>query len=159
MATNQITDPGRKTPVRAGRASNTSRQTRLHQPNRLDGYIRAILGRKRWIHVLITAAVILAAVLLITALTVFLGQKIGYLDKMVNAARAFLLLLPIFLVVVLLVLPWMELRRNRGIELIEGRAENFDGRIETYVELRDGYNNRSPAPATRRVVTLSLIHI
>ena len=105
----------------------------------------------------------LASLLLITALTVFLGQKIGYLDKMVNAARGFLLLAPIFLVVVLLVIPWMQLRRNRGIELIEGRASDFDGRIETYVELRDGYSNRAPAPETRRVITsedtLSLIHI
>jgi len=54
---------------------------------------------------------------------------------------------------VLLVWPLVQLRRNRGVDLLETSATEFDGRIETYVELRDGYSPREPRRSARHVVT------
>ena len=108
----------------------------------IDQYIARTLRRKRWVMVLRTLAAIVAALMLITALTVVLGQQFGYLDKIVHAARGFLLLVPIALIAIVLWLPSSSLRKDRGIRLLESRAPEFGGRIETYVEMRDGYSLR-----------------
>ena len=125
----------------------------MHISNKLDRYINRAQRRKGLVHLLRTLAVIVLVVLAITAITVLLGGRVGYLDKIVNAARGFLILGPVFVCVVLLVWPLVQLRRNRGVDLLETPATEFDGRIETYVELRDGYSPREPRQSTRHVVT------
>ena len=125
----------------------------MHISNKLDSYINRAQRRQGFVHLLRTLTVIVLVALAITAVTVLLGGRIGYLDKIVNAARGFLLLGPLFVVVVLLILPVARLRRNRGVDLLETSATDFDGRIETYVELRDGYSPRDPRPDNRHVVT------
>lgn len=108
----------------------------------IDRFISKALRRKRWVVLLRTLAAIAAALIIVTVIAVVLGQRIGYTDKIVNAARGFLLLVPLGLIVLLLLVPFAALRRDRGIRLIESRAAEFAGRIETYVEMRDGYSLR-----------------
>ena len=74
----------------------------MHISNKLDRYINRAQRRKGLVHLLRTLAVIVLVVLAITAITVLLGGRVGYLDKIVNAARGFLILGPVFVCVVLL---------------------------------------------------------
>ncbi|HSG64945.1 MAG TPA: hypothetical protein VLD39_08090, partial [Gammaproteobacteria bacterium] len=102
----------------------------------LEGYLGEFRQRLKSLIVARGAAVLAVTVLALTLGAVFVGTRRAFADSIMIGARLALLVAIICLVVALVVLPLRKLRRTEGVAEIERRAPDFDGRIETYDELK-----------------------
>ncbi len=101
----------------------------------LESYLSAFRRRLRALIVARGAAALSIAALFLTLGAVYLGTRQAFPDELMVGARLVLVLLLAGLVIGLLANPLRALRRTEGVQDIERRVPDFDGRVETYHEL------------------------
>ena len=113
----------------------------------LESYLSAFRRRLRALIVARGAAALSIAALFLTLGAVYLGTRQAFPNELMIAARLVLVLLLAGLVIGLLANPLRALRRTEGVQGIERRVPDFDGRVETYHELAkasEDVERRSP---------------
>ncbi len=98
----------------------------------LESYLSAFRRRLRALIVARGAAALSIAALILTLGAVYLGTRQAFPNELMVGARLVLVLLLAGLVIGLLAFPLRALRRTEGVQEIERRAPDFDGRVETY---------------------------
>ncbi len=101
---------------------------------RFAEYLRQARRRERWRHVLRFVALLVVALLLITAVGVWAGLFRGFTPLLTNTIRLVLFLVSVVLMLVLLWQPLARLRRDRGASLVENADAAFDGRVHTFLD-------------------------
>ncbi len=101
----------------------------------LESYLSAFRRRLRALIVARGTAALSIAALFLTLGAVYLGTRQAFPNELMVAARLVLVLLLAGLVIGLLAYPLRALRRTEGVQDIERRVPDFDGRVETYHEL------------------------
>ena len=100
--------------------------------SQLEAYLGEFRQRLKTLILARGWAILAAAALAITLIAVWLGIRRAFDPASVYGARAVLVLLLGAIVVGLMVVPLRALKRSRGINDIERRAPDFNGRLETY---------------------------
>ena len=103
---------------------------------RFAEYLRQASRRERWRHVLRFVALLVVALLLVTAVGVWAGLFRGFTPFLTNTVRLTLLLVSIVLMLALLWRPLARLRRDRGASLVENADAAFNGRVHTFLDTR-----------------------
>ncbi len=101
----------------------------------LESYLNAFRRRLRALIVARGAAALSIAALFLTLGAVYIGTRQAFPNELMVSARLVLVLLLAGLVIGLLAFPLRALRRTEGVQDIERRVPDFDGRVETYHEL------------------------
>ena len=106
--------------------------TKPNAQSQLEAYLAEFRERLKRLIIARGAALAGIAALVVTVGAVYLGMRRAFDPHFTLAARVVLLLLLAAIVTGLIVYPLRLLARNRGIQDIERRAPDFDGRLETY---------------------------
>ncbi len=98
----------------------------------LERYLSEFRHRLRALIVARGAAVLSITALVVTLGAVYLGTRQAFANQLMINARLLLVLLLAGFIIGTLIYPLRALRRSEGVQNIERRAPDFDGRIETY---------------------------
>lgn len=113
----------------------------------LESYLNGFRRRLGALIIARGAAALSVVALILTLGAVYLGTRQAFANELMVSARLVLVLLLTGLVVALLIYPLRALRRTEGVQDIERRAPDFDGRVETYhglVKASEQAAQRSP---------------
>lgn len=118
--------------------------------SQLETYLSEFRRRLQTLIVARGTAILSVVALVVTLVAVYLGTRRAFDPSFMIGARIVLLLAVIGIGAGLVLYPLRVLRRNRGVQDIEKRAPDFDGRIETYDDL-------TQAPKAKTSPFLSLL--
>ncbi|HEY9182218.1 MAG TPA: hypothetical protein VIQ99_03400, partial [Gammaproteobacteria bacterium] len=118
--------------------------------SQLEAYLGEFRKRLQALIVARGAALLAVAALVVTLTAVYFGIRRAFDPQIVYAARVVLIGALAGIAIWLVLRPLRSLKRSRGIQDIERRAPDFDGRLETYDGIAHG-------PAERATPFLGLL--
>jgi len=118
--------------------------------SQLEAYLGEFRKRLQTLIVARGAALLAVAALVVTLLAVYFGIRRAFDPQIVYSARAVLIAALAAIAIGLVLRPLRLLKRSRGIQDIERRAPDFNGRLETYDGIAHG-------PAERATPFLGLL--
>src|SRR5512134_3614273 len=118
--------------------------------SQLEAYLGEFRKRLQTLIVARGAALLAVAALVVTLLAVYFGIRRAFDPQIVYSARAVLIAALAAIAIWVVLRPLRLLKRSRGIQDIERRAPDFNGRLETYDGIAHG-------PAERATPFLGLL--
>ncbi len=122
---------------------NTNRRDRVNYQQRFDNYLSHYRRRSRFKNVAITISAIIFALMTISLFTAVFGDTLAYSNWLYYPARILVLITLVGLIVFLFWNPTKQLEHNDGATQIESSVPAFQGRAETYIDMKRR-NIRSP---------------
>ena len=115
---------------------SSRRRQRVNYQQRFESYLAHYKRRYRFKSLAITAAAVVFAAVVVTLLTAVLGDTLAYSSWLYYPARILLAVAVIAIVVVLLLRPSARMREADGANEIESSVPAFQGRAETYLDMK-----------------------
>lgn len=122
---------------------NSKRRGRANYQQRFDQYLNQYRRRSKTKDIAITVGAIIFAAVTISLFTAVLADTLAYSNWLYYPARFLLVISLICLLVYLLWKPGKHLKVNDGAAQIEASVPAFEGRAETYIDMKRR-NVRSP---------------
>ena len=113
-----------------------NKRGRVNYQQRFDQYLSQYRSRSRSKNVAVTVGAVIFAAVTISLFTAVLADTLAYSNWLYYPARALLLISFICLLVYLFWNPRKHLKANEGASHIEASIPAFEGRAETYIDMK-----------------------
>jgi len=109
---------------------------RSNYQQRFDNYLEQYQRRYKLRIALVAIAALIFAALTISLFTAVLGDTLAYSSWLYYPARILLAIITVAIVALMLWMPWKHFSRTDGVEELESSVPEFQGRVETYTDLK-----------------------